>query len=386
ARSADVPELPRKGLPAEDKLRSVIARALAPSRDARYPSAAAMQRDLDAYAASAKMMTSPLALGDWLKSTFGEDILDRRRARERATEALEMGAPLVVQAIAPGAQPAPPAVGPAAGGALTSPGAPSGRKRAALAVAPKRAIATAVVALVVLAAAILAVVLSGALRPRHAPLRSIAAGPDRARVHVLGARGPGAPGGGGRAGRVPLQRAATRRCDPGRARRRAAQGSQAARERPRRDAGRARRLARVPAGSRRVLLRADRRGDAPGAAAHRARDVARARGARPVRPRARRGRTKRAVGERDAGRGRGRLPARAAGGDPGARARRRGRAPREGRRALGQRAAREEAFFSEPAVRDAPHDATAAQSAAIEAIAGALREGRAATFLVHGVT
>jgi serine/threonine protein kinase len=165
ARSADVPELPRKGLPAEDKLRSVIARALAPSRDARYPSAAAMQRDLDAYAASAKMMTSPLALGDWLKSTFGEDILDRRRARERATEALEMGAPLVVQAIAPGAQPAPPAVGPAAGVALTSPGAPSGRKRAALAVAPKRAIATAVVALVVLAAAILAVVLSGALRP-----------------------------------------------------------------------------------------------------------------------------------------------------------------------------------------------------------------------------
>jgi hypothetical protein len=56
-------------------------------------------------------------------------------------------------------------VGPAAGVALTSPGAPSGRKRAALAVAPKRAIATAVVALVVLAAAILAVVLSGALRP-----------------------------------------------------------------------------------------------------------------------------------------------------------------------------------------------------------------------------
>ena len=54
--------------------------------------------------------------------------------------------------------------------------------------------------------------------------------------------------------------------------------------------------------------------------------------------------------------------------------------------AIEERAALEEAFFSEPAVRDAPHDATAAQSAAIEAIAGALREGRAATFLVHGVT
>jgi eukaryotic-like serine/threonine-protein kinase len=101
ARRASVPELPRNGLPGEDKLRSVIAKALSPKREERYASAAAMQRDLDGYAATARLMTSPLALGEWLKKTFGEEILTRRRARERATEALEKGAPLVLQAIAP---------------------------------------------------------------------------------------------------------------------------------------------------------------------------------------------------------------------------------------------------------------------------------------------
>jgi primosomal protein N' (replication factor Y) len=54
--------------------------------------------------------------------------------------------------------------------------------------------------------------------------------------------------------------------------------------------------------------------------------------------------------------------------------------------AVEDRAALEDPFFTEPAVRDAPHDATAAQTQAIDAIAAALREGRAATFLVHGVT
>jgi primosomal protein N' (replication factor Y) len=43
-------------------------------------------------------------------------------------------------------------------------------------------------------------------------------------------------------------------------------------------------------------------------------------------------------------------------------------------------------FFAEPAVRDAPHDATPSQAAAIDAIAGAVRDPRAATFLLHGVT
>jgi primosomal protein N' (replication factor Y) len=54
--------------------------------------------------------------------------------------------------------------------------------------------------------------------------------------------------------------------------------------------------------------------------------------------------------------------------------------------ALEDRAAPEAPAFADAAVRDAPHDATPAQAAAILAIAGALREARGATFLLHGVT
>jgi serine/threonine-protein kinase len=119
ARRADVPDLPRNGLPGEDTLRAVIAKALTPRREERYGSAAAMRRDLDGYAANAKLMTSPLALGEWLKQTFGEEILARRRARERATAALEKGAPLVLEPIA-----LPPQTSSPLGGALAAPPPP----------------------------------------------------------------------------------------------------------------------------------------------------------------------------------------------------------------------------------------------------------------------
>jgi hypothetical protein len=58
-----------------------------------------MLRDLEGYAASARLMTSPLQLGDWLERTFGEEIVAKRRARERAATALEKGAPVVVQPV-----------------------------------------------------------------------------------------------------------------------------------------------------------------------------------------------------------------------------------------------------------------------------------------------
>ena len=108
ARRAEVPDLPAQGLPDPAKLQAIVGKALARDRDARYVSAAAMLRDLEGYAASARLMTSPLALGDWLEKTFGEDILARRRTRERAAAALERGAPLVVQAIAAPPTPLPP--------------------------------------------------------------------------------------------------------------------------------------------------------------------------------------------------------------------------------------------------------------------------------------
>jgi serine/threonine protein kinase len=101
ARKAEVPALERRGLPAEDKLQQIVARALARDRDARYPSAAAMQRDLADYAVEARLMTSPLRLGEWLKATFGEEILTRRGVRERASAALERGAPVIFDEVTP---------------------------------------------------------------------------------------------------------------------------------------------------------------------------------------------------------------------------------------------------------------------------------------------
>jgi len=107
ARRANVPVLPHLGLPAEEELRAVLAKALSVDRDSRYPSAPAMLRDLDDYVARAKLRASALQLGEWLATTFGAEIISRRRARERAMSALERGVPLVAEPIAP-IQPAPP--------------------------------------------------------------------------------------------------------------------------------------------------------------------------------------------------------------------------------------------------------------------------------------
>src|SRR5580704_7387047 len=99
ARAALTPDLPSTSLPAEDALRAILAKALASDRGARYPSAAAMLRDLESYAASASLVPSPLRLGDWLATTFGAQILSERRARERAAAALERGSPVVLEAV-----------------------------------------------------------------------------------------------------------------------------------------------------------------------------------------------------------------------------------------------------------------------------------------------
>jgi serine/threonine-protein kinase len=101
ARRGEVPELPETGLPEEGQLRAILAKALARDRESRYPSAAAMLREIEEYASAARMMTSPLQLGEWLERTFGEEILVRRRARERAVSALERGPLVEIEPIVP---------------------------------------------------------------------------------------------------------------------------------------------------------------------------------------------------------------------------------------------------------------------------------------------
>jgi serine/threonine-protein kinase len=83
ARRAEVPPLPERGLPEEALLHAIVTRALSKDRDARYPAAAAMQRDLEAYIAGAKLAASPLKLGEWVTDRFGVATIQQRRDRER---------------------------------------------------------------------------------------------------------------------------------------------------------------------------------------------------------------------------------------------------------------------------------------------------------------
>jgi serine/threonine protein kinase len=83
AKRAVIPELAKKGLPHEEKLHAIVMKALAPKRDDRYATAGAMLRDLDAYMSDAKLVASPLKLGDWLMENFGAELIEQRRARDR---------------------------------------------------------------------------------------------------------------------------------------------------------------------------------------------------------------------------------------------------------------------------------------------------------------
>jgi eukaryotic-like serine/threonine-protein kinase len=84
ARRAEVPPLPERAISDYPRLKAIVEKGLAVDRDARYPSAAAMLRDLEAYMAETKLVASPLRLGEWLVASFGTGIVEERRARERA--------------------------------------------------------------------------------------------------------------------------------------------------------------------------------------------------------------------------------------------------------------------------------------------------------------
>jgi serine/threonine-protein kinase len=91
ARRAEIPPVPPRGLPHEDELHGIVGKALAVARDQRFESAQAMLEALQRYVAKARLVASPIRLGDWLSEHFGNDLVAQRRARERAVKALEAG-------------------------------------------------------------------------------------------------------------------------------------------------------------------------------------------------------------------------------------------------------------------------------------------------------
>jgi serine/threonine-protein kinase len=90
ARRASTSPLPLRGLPHEAELHAIVHRALSRDRDARYPSAAEMLRELEAYQRHSGMPSSPASLSRWLVTSLPDVMLGARAARERA-----MGVPLI---------------------------------------------------------------------------------------------------------------------------------------------------------------------------------------------------------------------------------------------------------------------------------------------------
>jgi serine/threonine-protein kinase len=83
AMAAEIPTLPDKGVPKHAELETIVRRALANDREDRYPSAAAMLRDLESYLADSGLLASRLKLGEWIATSFGTELIEKRRASER---------------------------------------------------------------------------------------------------------------------------------------------------------------------------------------------------------------------------------------------------------------------------------------------------------------
>jgi len=118
AKKAEIPPLPVRGIPRETELHAIATRALMVDRGARFPSAAAMLRELEAYAAGAGRVANPLKLASWLTQHFGADIVEQRRMREHAAAAADH-APM------PATPPPPRASAPAPPAATSSPSQPA---------------------------------------------------------------------------------------------------------------------------------------------------------------------------------------------------------------------------------------------------------------------
>lgn len=97
ARAAEIPPIPTRGLPFESDLHGIVGKALATNVSDRYPTAQSMLRDLEDYVARARLVASPIRFGEWVRDNFGENIVEARRARERAATALERGPAVVIR-------------------------------------------------------------------------------------------------------------------------------------------------------------------------------------------------------------------------------------------------------------------------------------------------
>jgi serine/threonine protein kinase len=83
---AEIPPLADRGLPEQHRLQAILDRALQHDPALRYQSAQEMLEDLEYYALSTQLMASQLRFAAFLTQHFEEDIVEVRRARERAAE------------------------------------------------------------------------------------------------------------------------------------------------------------------------------------------------------------------------------------------------------------------------------------------------------------
>jgi eukaryotic-like serine/threonine-protein kinase len=136
ARAAVIPPPPPRGFPHEGQLHAIVLRALAKERDGRYGSAAAMLREVEEYMAANNLAASALKLGSWLDTSFGSEIVTRRRMRQRAAEALEKGPPVIITPLADKEEAV--AAAPARSATLPSDSSPTSIDAATVDVVPSR--------------------------------------------------------------------------------------------------------------------------------------------------------------------------------------------------------------------------------------------------------
>ncbi|MEZ4335999.1 MAG: serine/threonine-protein kinase [Sandaracinaceae bacterium] len=108
AREGAIPPLPERGIPNARALQAFLDEALAFEPDQRFENAEAMLRALDDWAVEAKLFVSQIRFGAYLSEHFETEVVEVRRQRERAAEALALGPPVEIEPIAPTPAPAPP--------------------------------------------------------------------------------------------------------------------------------------------------------------------------------------------------------------------------------------------------------------------------------------